>query len=155
MATTLEREQQKKPLRVETLGIGMSNINTDYPIPETITFIKDLGIGLTIHTNEKRLGIVDKITETKESDSLIYITDKIGESKRRAGGTRQVIYPLVYYAATSIRNEEMITSQSKIIILCTKYPRSEIESMIKEIIGEIPDNWQFNPRTTPVPKQRV
>ena len=55
-----QREGILPPLKLETLGKGLGNINVGYPLHEVIAFIKGLDVNTSVRTNqsERDLGIV-------------------------------------------------------------------------------------------------
>lgn len=157
---TIQQEKNRVPLKLEALGKGIGNINSGYPLCEVITFIKGLHVKTSVWTSQSESALVIafptptffKINRISEFDSTIYITGplKKQEPEFRAQGKRQVWSPTGFVALIALINDKE-TGSYKVeeIVLNTELSKKELELRTKKAIGEIPQNWQFNPRLIP------
>jgi len=160
LAVAEKPKQQEKaltPLKLETLRKGVTNINSEYPLHEVIVFIKGLNANTSVWTSQLEGALeiafptptLSRINRLKEFDSTIYITGPLKEQepKFRAQGKRQIWRPTVFVALIALTNDKEKGNQKvEKILLSTELSKKELESITKGAIGEMPNNWQFNPR---------
>lgn len=150
-----QQDNALTPLELKTLGKGIGNINSEYPLHEVITFIRGLNVNTSVWTSqsENALEIAFStpsfftIKRLKEFDSTIYLTGplKKQEPEFRAQGKRQIWRPTGFVASILLSNDKEENNQRvKEIILSTELSKKELELMTKGTIGEIPYNWHVN-----------
>jgi hypothetical protein len=139
------------PIKLETLGRGLGDINSEYKLSEIIPFIKRLNATTSVLTSqsEKEIAIpfhtptLFKASEFKKLNSIIFITGplKKREPEFRARKVRQVWRPTDLLIIISLNNnKEKGASEVEEITLNTKLSESEV----RKIAGyNIPKNWIF------------
>ena len=141
------QENIHKKILAETLERGVSHINKDYSLSETLKFINRFPVPVSVYTeeNEKEMEIPLSDQEASSNDNLlIIITDKIKEIKQITT-KRCAIIPSVYSAIITLSKE---TIQDFPIIenvqISTSLTKPKFDSIVKKTIGNTPDNWIFN-----------
>ncbi|MDP2585724.1 MAG: hypothetical protein Q8P29_02480 [Candidatus Levybacteria bacterium] len=154
------QEQTIASIKLETLGKGIANINSEYPLGEVLSFIKGLNVDTDVWTSQSDGALeiafptptLFRINRLKEFDSNIYITGplKKQEPEFKARGERQIWRPTDFVAAIELRDDYKKEDGPKVkgIILCAALSKETLGSMIKKVIGKIPNNWHINPHTT-------
>ncbi|MDO8620750.1 MAG: hypothetical protein Q7R31_00475 [Candidatus Levybacteria bacterium] len=154
-----QQERILPPLKLETLGKGLGNINAGYPLHEVIAFIKGLDVNTSIRTNqsERDLGIIFptptlfRVNKLKEFDSIIYITGplKRREPETRGKEERQIWRPTEFVAGIAF-NKDLEDNLGLLFVdkikLFTRLSERDAKSIIKAALGKVPRKWQFNPR---------
>ncbi len=157
MAELVTAEKPKEKIlasfKLETLGKGVGNINSNYQLLEVLRFIKDLDVKTSLWTNELETALeivfptptFSRINSLKEFDSTIYITGPLKEKepKFRAQGERQIWRPTGFVASIEL-SDEKDNPKAEEVVICTELQKIELEKVIKAAIGETPDKWQFN-----------
>lgn len=158
LVTVDQPKQQERilpPLKLETLGKGIGNINAGYSLHEVIAFIKGLDVNTSVRTNqsERDLGIVFptptlfRVNKLKKFDSIIYITGplKRSEPEPRGKKERQIWRPTEFVAGIAF-DKDFEDNLGLLLVDKIEIFTNLSEKEVRSIMGEVPRNWQFNPR---------
>lgn len=155
-----KEQQEKRALNLETLGRGVGDINSGYPLGEVIKFIKELEASVSVWTSqpEKTLKIsfptptlFHRKSLEENFDSIIYITGPLKEQEPepKAQRERQEWSPSCFVASIELSsNNEKTNPKIKGVTLDTELSKEKLNSVIKTAVGKTPDNWHIYPTIT-------
>jgi len=149
---------------------GKICVHAGIRLDEALSFIDDLQFArpkVTMWTKVERLGrkltVIATSSEDFKSQSSkrhlqpIYITDFLEEPRYPAERTREARRATPYLV--QLPNFDMFNfKENETITLSTTLRKKDLIKIIREKLGNVPENWSFNPRTTKpklIPKLKI
>lgn len=132
------------------------HIHSGIPLNQTIVFIDNLQFAkpkVRIWTKVERLGrklVVVSNAKSRHDLQEICITDSLEEVDPRVEGTRKLMHATPYLA--HLPNFDVFNFDGDQIELSTTLRKGDLVKIIKKELGKVPEDWTFNPRTTPLPR---